>query len=91
MKASNWKTTTIGLITAGAAFVLFDPETFARWHWMVTLAKFIMIGGLGGLGVVGKDFDVHSTVGETIKASDVEAGKVAVATEKTLIANGNGK
>ena len=51
----NWKTTAAGVIAAGAAFVVFSPELFTAWPWVVALAKFAAAGGLATLGIVGRD------------------------------------
>ena len=56
MKTKNWKTTLSGLITAGAAFVAFEPSLFPVL--VVTVSKFILMGGLVGLGISAKDFNV---------------------------------
>jgi hypothetical protein len=52
----NWKTTALGAATAFFAFVAFDPQWFPAV--LVSLAKFAMIGGLAGLGIAAKDFNV---------------------------------
>ena len=51
----NWRTTAAGLVTALAAFVVFSPELFAAWPWVIAVAKFAGIGGLGALGIAGHD------------------------------------
>ena len=51
----NWKTTATGLIAAAAGFIAFQPDLFAAWPFVVALAKYIMVGGLAALGIVGKD------------------------------------
>lgn len=65
----NWKTTLSGLVSAFACFVEFSPSTFVKWPWVVALAKWIMIGGLAGVGFTAKDSTTHSTV------TEVEAAK----------------
>ena len=59
--AKSWKTSVFGIITAFAAFVLFSPETFSQWPWVLQLAKFITVGGLAGMGLAGKDYDRTNT------------------------------
>jgi hypothetical protein len=54
----SWKTTVIGAATAFFGFVLFSPETFAQWPWLLALSKYAFLGGLAGFGVVAKDFNV---------------------------------
>ena len=51
----SWKTTTAGLITAAAAFVLFSPATFAHVPWLVDLARFTAVGGLASFGIAAGD------------------------------------
>ena len=52
----NWKTTMFGIISALAGFVLFSPQYFPPWA--IDAAKYIMAGGLLGLGLAGKEFNV---------------------------------
>jgi hypothetical protein len=68
MQPISWKTTALGLVSAAAAFVLFSPELFAQWQWVVALAKFIMVGGLAGLGLAARDTDVHYTPPNSLQA-----------------------
>ena len=49
----SWKTTVSGIVTAAAGFVLFSPDTFAAWPWLIELAKYIAIGGAACLGIFG--------------------------------------
>jgi hypothetical protein len=56
MKGS-WKSTVAGAFTAFFMFVLFSPQTFQAWPWLIELAKFAAIGGLAAMGILGKDFD----------------------------------
>jgi hypothetical protein len=51
----NWKTTVSGLIAAACGFVVFSPELFVRWPFVVAIAKYATIGGLATLGVTAKD------------------------------------
>ena len=52
----NWKTTMFGIVSALAGFVLFSPQYFPPWS--IDAAKYIMAGGLLGLGLAGKDYNV---------------------------------
>jgi hypothetical protein len=52
----NWKTTLFGIVSALAGFVLFSPQYFPPWS--IDAAKYIMAGGLLGLGLAGKDYNV---------------------------------
>jgi len=54
----SWKSTTVGAVTAFFAFVLFSPELFAQWPALIALSKFAVVGGLAGLGIVAKDYNV---------------------------------
>jgi hypothetical protein len=54
----SWKSTLMGATTAFFAFVLFSPETFSAAPWLLALAKFAVVGGLAGLGIVAKDYNV---------------------------------
>jgi hypothetical protein len=69
MQPISWKTTACGIVAALAAFVMFSPETFAQWPWVVSLAKFIMVGGLAGLGISSRDVDVHYTRPGSLQAA----------------------
>ena len=53
----SWKSTLAGIFTAFFAFVLFSPELFSQPQWLVPLAKFAVVGGLAGLGIVAKDYN----------------------------------
>jgi hypothetical protein len=66
----NWKTTTIGILTAFFAFVAFDPQWFPAI--IVSLAKFFAVGGLAALGLTAKDSDSHSTFKEVETATREE-------------------
>lgn len=58
MSVKNWKSSGMGVLTALFAFVLFSPETFAAWPWLIALSKFAVVGGLAGIGIVSKDYNV---------------------------------
>ena len=55
---TSWKSTVIGIATAFFAFVAFSPDIFYAHPAIVELAKFATVGGLAGLGIVSKDFNV---------------------------------
>lgn len=57
MMRGSWKSTLAGSFTAFFMFVLFTPETFQQYPWLIALSKFAAIGGLAAMGIVGKDFD----------------------------------
>lgn len=63
----NWKTTLFGIVSALAGFVLFSPQYFPPWG--IDAAKYIMAGGLLGLGLAGKDFNVTGGSGPSVKPS----------------------
>jgi|GEM_PF-6180240 predicted exporter len=52
---SNWKTTTIGLITASSSYITMFPDGFNQG--LVNFSRFVQVGGLACLGIVSKDFD----------------------------------
>jgi hypothetical protein len=54
----SYKTTLIGAATAFFGFVLFSPEHFTQWPWLLDLSKYAFLGGLASLGVASKDFNV---------------------------------
>jgi hypothetical protein len=52
----NWKTTTIGVILCISGFISFSPETFGGDKAVIVeLSKYVLAGGLAGLGIVSKD------------------------------------
>ena len=53
---TNWKTSAIGLISAFFAFVNYKPQYFP--HFLQDIAMFVVIGGLAGLGLTAKDYNV---------------------------------
>ena len=55
MNPLSWRTTVFGLITALAGWVVFSPEIFQQWPWVVSLAKYIMLGGIASTGLAAKD------------------------------------
>lgn len=54
----SWKSTVAGAFTAFFGFVLFSPENFIAYPWLIALSKYAFLGGLGALGIVTKDFNV---------------------------------
>ncbi len=54
----SWRTTVSGAFTAFFAFVLFSPETFAAFPWLIALSKFATCGGILVFGIASKDFNV---------------------------------
>lgn len=71
----SWKTTTGAVIGIVAGFVAFSPQWFHPF--VVDVAKYVMVGGLAAIGILGKDADVHSTYPEVREATDkVEDAKI---------------
>lgn len=76
---SSWKTTACGLVAAAASFAIANPALFVKWPWVVTVAGFVVTGGLAGVGIFAKDSTVHSTSDQvqtaTVdkKAADIKA------------------
>jgi hypothetical protein len=89
MKLLSWRTTVCGLITALAGFVMFSPETFQQWPWVISLAKYIMLGGIASLGIASKDSSQHSTQAEVTQATVDKS--VAIQAAVTKAANEGGK
>lgn len=52
---NGWKTSLAGLISAAAGFVAFSPGLFQKWPWVMEVAKYIMVGGLSGIGLLARD------------------------------------
>lgn len=69
---TSWKTSAAGVVSALFGFVLFAPEHFVQWPWLVSLSKFALAGGLAALGLFSKDATVHSTAPE-VHAATVQA------------------
>jgi hypothetical protein len=89
MKLLSWKTTVCGIIMALAGWVVFSPETFQQWPWIISLAKYIMLGGFAALGVVSKDSSQHSTQAEVTQATVDKSAAIQAAATKA--ANEGGK
>lgn len=69
----NWKTTLTACVAAAAGFVTFSSAHFSPL--VVDLAKYIMLGGMAGLGIFAKDATTHSTEAEVSKATGVALNK----------------
>ena len=54
----SWKTTVSAIVTVAAGFVLFSPDLFSDWPWLIELAKYVTLGGLAALGIAAKDSGV---------------------------------
>ena len=58
----SWKTTASGIVSSGAALViLMSTQGVVVPHWVVVVAGFVMAGGLAGMGIAGKDYNVSGT------------------------------
>ena len=55
MNRANWHTTVAGIVAAAFGFVLFSPDLFAQWPWLIQFAKYVTIGGLASLGIAARD------------------------------------
>lgn len=71
---TSWRSTVSSLVTAFFAWVAFSPELFQHWPWLISLSKFVALGGLVSLGLNTKDKQVHSTVSE-VKAATVKVNE----------------
>ena len=55
----SWKTTASGLVSSGAALVVFmATQDVTLPHWVVVVAGFVLAGGLASMGIAGKDYNV---------------------------------
>ena len=77
MSGLSWKTTLSAAISAFGSFVLFSGQLhYVEWpQWVLALAMFASIGGLAGLGISSKDYNV--TGGGTTTNSQVFMGVAA--------------
>jgi hypothetical protein len=57
MNRTSWHTTVAGIVTAAFGFVLFSPDLFEHWPWLIALAKYVTVGGLATMGIAGRDAD----------------------------------
>jgi hypothetical protein len=71
----NAKTTICAIVAAAAGFVMFSPDLFAHYPVVLAVAKYIMVGGLAGLGLAAKDSTSHSTVAEVENETAKDAAK----------------
>lgn len=70
MNFASYKTTILGLVSAGASFVLFAHGSIPMPPWLVTVAQFAMVGGLAVFGIVAKDYNATGgTVPVTTEAA----------------------
>jgi hypothetical protein len=58
MLQGSWKTSVLGVISAGFSYIAFSPDDFSNHVWLVHLARFVAAGGLAGLGIAAKDYNV---------------------------------
>jgi len=56
--SGSWKTTAFGLISAAAGFIILHPQYFVAHAYIVDIANYVLMGGLAGLGLSGKDSNV---------------------------------
>jgi hypothetical protein len=63
---ASWKTTVSGVLGSLATFVTMYPDGIP--HWLLNVAKFIMIGGFAALGLTAKDSNV--TGGNTLNTGN---------------------
>ncbi len=45
MLQGSWKTTVLGLISAGFGYIAFTPDDFSHHLWLVHLARFVQPEG----------------------------------------------
>jgi hypothetical protein len=56
---TSWKTTVSAIVIVICGFILFDPQWFPAI--IISMAKFIGLGGVAALGISAKDFNVTGT------------------------------
>ena len=80
--SGSWKTTALGLISAAAGFVAFSPNLplLVAHPWIGELSKYIMAGGMAGIGLAAKDSAV--TGGTKLNTSNDPAVTKAAIVEK---------
>ena len=76
----SWKTTAFGIISAAAGFVILHPQYFAAHAYIVDIANYVLMGGLAGLGLAGKDSNV--TGGDKLNTTNDPAVVTTSATKK---------
>lgn len=74
----NWKTTLSGVVTGVAGIVVAQPQLFAKWPIVGSIAAWLMGGGLIALGLATKDASNHSTTAE-VQAATAEQNAKAFA------------
>jgi hypothetical protein len=53
---TSWKTTVSAVIIVICGFILFDPQWFPLI--LVSIAKYVGLGGVAALGISAKDFNI---------------------------------
>ena len=77
----SWKSTLFGAISCVAGLVLaLNNNGVVLPKWLVATAGYVLAGGLGGLGLVSKDWNAHSTT-DQVQAATVAETKQAIAAE----------
>ena len=56
--SGSWKTTAFGLVSAAAGFIILHPQYFTAHAYIVDIANYVLMGGLAGMGITGKDSNV---------------------------------
>ncbi len=51
----HWRSSLAGLVAAFFGFVVFSPETFREWPWLIAVAKYVAAGGLAAIGIAARD------------------------------------
>ncbi len=72
MDIKSWRTSLTALVTAAAGFVLFSPELFENHPALIQVSKYIMVGGLAGIGIFARDnkvSDEQAAAGQDPKPS----------------------
>jgi len=54
---NSWQPTVASIITAFFSFVLFSPDLFADYPWLIELSRFGAAGGLVALGISAKQYN----------------------------------
>lgn len=59
----SWKTTLSGAVSSGASLVVvLSTQGVVMPKWLPIVAAFVLAGGLAGLGIYGKDYNVTGPV-----------------------------
>lgn len=81
--AKNWRTSLIGIIGAGVGYVAMFPEEFNDApSWIVKVAKYAVLGGFAGFGLIAKDGTVTGTVANP-RSKNADGTEVNKDLEKT--------